>query len=198
MMLPSLVPMLILYRNALLRLENVNLARLGWLTTLVGAGYFAVWTVIGMVIYPVGIALSTAEMECSSLSRAVPLGVGLLVLIVGALQLTSWKARRLVCCRTDDHPSDHPSLEPDRVYPVKASAAWRHGLHVGVRCAQCCFGLMLILIVMGVMDLRLMAIVTTGITAERLAPNGVQVARAIGWLAVAIGVVLIARPIGVS
>src|SRR6185369_7255672 len=45
MMLPSLVPMLWRYREAVGRTGE---ARLGRLTVLAGAGYFSVWTVFGM------------------------------------------------------------------------------------------------------------------------------------------------------
>jgi len=45
MMLPSLVPMLWRYRQAVGRTGET---RLGWLTALVGVGYFLVWTVFGM------------------------------------------------------------------------------------------------------------------------------------------------------
>src|SRR5205823_13781036 len=45
MMLPSLVPMLLRYRHAVGRTGDT---RLGWLTALVSAGYFFVWTVFGM------------------------------------------------------------------------------------------------------------------------------------------------------
>ena len=48
--------------------------------------------------------------------------------------------------------------------------------------AYCCAGLTVILLVIGVMDLRAMAVVTAAITAERLAPAGEQVARASGQL----------------
>src|SRR5256886_7838003 len=56
MMLPSLVPTLWRYRQA----------GLGQLTTLVGVGYFAVWTVFGMVAYLLGLALP----------RTAPIAVG--------------------------------------------------------------------------------------------------------------------------
>src|SRR4029079_12305008 len=54
MMLPSAVPMLWRYRQAVGRTGGV---RLGWLTALVGAGYFFVWTVVGMIAFPLGVAL---------------------------------------------------------------------------------------------------------------------------------------------
>ena len=74
-------------------------ARLGRLTALVGAGYFFVWTVVGMAAFPLGVALAALEMQQPALARAVPIAVGVVVLIAGALQLTAWKARQLACCR---------------------------------------------------------------------------------------------------
>ena len=52
---------------------------------------------------------------------------------------------------------------------------------------------MAILLVIGVMDLRVMAVVTAAITVERLAPSGERVARAIGVVVVAAGLFLIVR-----
>ena len=55
---------------------------------------------------------------------------------------------------------------------------------------------MAVLLVIGVMDLRAMAIVTAAITVERLAPTGDRVARAIGAVVVGAGLFLIARAAG--
>jgi predicted metal-binding membrane protein len=49
---------------------------------------------------------------------------------------------------------------------------------------------------LGVMDLRVMAVVTAAITAERLAPAGARVARAIGVVGIVAGTLLIARAVG--
>jgi predicted metal-binding membrane protein len=57
---------------------------------------------------------------------------------------------------------------------------------------------MAILLVMGVMDLGAMAVVAVAITAERLAPAGERVARAIGAVAVGAGLFLIARATGLG
>ena len=54
----------------------------------------------------------------------------------------------------------------------------------------------LILLVIGVMDLRSMAVVTAAITVERLAPAGERVARAIGVVVVGAGLFLIVRAAG--
>ena len=85
MMLPSLVPMLSRYRQAVGRTGE---ARLGWLTALVGVGYFFVWTAIGLAAFPLGVALATVEMQLPALARAVPIAVGGVVLIAGALQFS--------------------------------------------------------------------------------------------------------------
>jgi len=73
MMLPSLVPMLWHYRQAVGRTGET---RLGRLTALVGVGYFFVWTVVGMAAFPLGVALAAVEMQHQALARAVPSAVG--------------------------------------------------------------------------------------------------------------------------
>src|SRR5256884_4440527 len=151
MMLPSLVPMLRRYRQAVGRTGE---ARLGRLTALVGMGYFFVWTVFGMAAFPLSVALA----------RTVPIAVGVIVLIAGCLQLTAWKARHLAYCR--EAPGRGHKL------PADAGTAWRHGLRLGLHCSQCCAGLMAVLLVIGVMDPRAMAVVAAAITLHRLAPAG--------------------------
>jgi predicted metal-binding membrane protein len=58
----------------------------------VGVGYFFVWTAFGMAAFPLGVALAAVEMQLPALARAVPIAVGVVVLIAGALQFTAWKA----------------------------------------------------------------------------------------------------------
>jgi predicted metal-binding membrane protein len=187
MMLPSLVPMLRRYREAVGRTGET---RLGPLTALVGLGYFLVWTAFGVAAFPLGVALAAIEMQQPSLARAVPIAVGVVVLIAGVLQLTAWKARHLACCR--ESPGRGRSL------PADAGTAWRHGLRLGLHCTQCCAGPIAILLVIGVMDLRAMAVVAAAITVERLAPAGERVARGIGAAVVGAGLLLIARAAGLG
>jgi predicted metal-binding membrane protein len=187
MMLPSLVPMLWRYRQAVSRSGET---RLGRLTALVGVGYFFVWTALGMAAFPVGVALAAVEMRVPALARAVPIAIGVVVLLAGAMQFTAWKAHQLACCRAASGPRG--SL------PADAGTAWRHGLRLGLHCSYCCAGLTAVLLVVGVMDLRAMAVVTAAITAERLAPAGERVARAIGALVVGAGLFLTARTAGLG
>jgi predicted metal-binding membrane protein len=121
MMLPSLVSMLWRYRQAV---GSTGETHLGPLTALVGVGYFVVWTVFGMVAFPLGVALAAAEMQLPALSCAVPIAVGVVVVIAGALQFSAWKARHLACCR------EAPGR--GRTLPTDAGTAWRHGLRLGL------------------------------------------------------------------
>ena len=182
MMLPSLVPRLRRYRKAVGRTGET---RLGGLTTLVGAGYFFVWTVFGMAVFAVAAALALLEMRQPALARAVPVAAGAVVLIAGAIQFTAWKANRLACCReADGHGCAMP---PD------SRMAWRHGLRLALDCGYCCGHLTVVLLVIGVMDLGAMAAVTAAISAERLVPGGERVARAVGYVVLGEGLLLIAR-----
>ena len=185
MMLPSLVPTLWRYREAVAGSAETRLERL---TALVGLGYVCVWTLVGMVAIPLGFVLAEAEMQHPALSRAVPIAAGVIVMIAGSWQFTAWKAHHLACCRE--------SPERGRTLPADASTAWRHGMRLGLHCSCCSAGLTTILLVMGVMDLRVMAVVTTAMAAERLAPAGERVARAIGVLVVCAGALLLARAAG--
>jgi predicted metal-binding membrane protein len=57
---------------------------------------------------------------------------------------------------------------------------------------------MAILLVIGVMDLRAMAVVAAAVTVERLAPDGERVARVLGAVIVGRGLFLIARAAGLG
>lgn len=196
MMLPSLVPMLWRYRLAVAPgitqdisqdIAKTGEARLDRLTALVGVGY---WTVFGIVVFPLGVALAAVAMQWPALARAVPMAVGVVVLIAGAFQFSAWKAHHLACCR--EAPGG------GRTLPADADTAWRHGLRLGLHCGHCCANLTAILLVTGVMDLRAMAVVTAAITLERLAPAGERVARIIGTVIVGVGLFLIVRTGGLG
>jgi len=187
MMLLSLVPILWRYHQAVGRTGET---RLGRVTAVVGLGYFLVWTAIGMAVFPLGAALAVIEMRQRALALAVPIAASLVVLIAGAFQFSAWKAHHLVCCR--EVPGD------GRTPLANAGTAWRYGFRLGIHCSCCCAGLTAILLVIGVMDLRVMAVVAAAITSERLAPAGERVARAIGAVVVGAGLVLVVRATGLG
>lgn len=181
MMTPSLVPMLARFRRAA--------PAGGALTVLAGAGYFTVWTGLGVVAYAAALAWGAAEQRWAPLAREAPLAAGLVLLAAGGVQLTRWKARRLAWCRAP---------VPDRAPAPGGLGALAYGLEAGVSCTACCAGFMTVLLVAGVMDLRVMAVVAAGITIERLTPWPVVAARAAGLLILVAGAVVVARGLGLA
>jgi predicted metal-binding membrane protein len=178
MMLPSLVPMLRRYRQAIHGPDGV---RLGWLTALAAGGYFFVWAVLGVAVYPMGAALTAAVIGSPFLERAVPLAAGVVVVFAAALQFGQWKARHLVCYRAGCW---QPRLS-DGV------SAWRYGLRLGWHCSHCCGSLMAIVLATGIMDLRAMSLATAAITAERLLPRSEYIVRIVGGVTLVLGLYLI-------
>jgi len=138
----------------------------------------------------VGAALATIEMQYASIARAVPIGMGVVVLVGGFVQFTEWKAKYLACCREGP--------DKDRALRADAGTAWRHGVRLGLLCGRSCANLMAILVVVGLMDVGAMAAVTAAISAERLAPSGARVAPAIGIVGVSVGIQFIARAAGLG
>ena len=186
MMLPSLTPMLWRYRQAIGEIDD---ARRDRLTALVGVGYFAVWTLLGSVIFPLGVLLAALAMHFPALASKVPVAAGAVITIAGVMQFTSWKMRYLNCCRR--------SLEQGYTLRPDSSTAWRHGLRLGLRCCYCCASQTAILLVLGVMNVGAMVVMAAAISAERLAPTGERIARATGAVAIGAGVFMMMRSLGI-
>jgi predicted metal-binding membrane protein len=180
MMLPSLVPMLLHYRQAV---DIRGAGRRNRLTALVGVAYFSVWAMLGVLAFPFGTAMAAVAMKLPLVSRAVPAATGLVVLIAGALQFTAWKARHLACCRSWSANG--------RIVSAGAGTAWRYGLRLGLHCCYCCAGLTMTLLVVGVMDLRAMTVVAAAISLERLTPAAARVAHALGAVLMSAGACMI-------
>ena len=67
------------------------------------------------------------------------------------------------------------------------------GLHHGAFCVGCCWALMGLLFVAGVMNLLWVAALTVFVVIEKLAPRGDIVGRITGGVLVAVGVVLLVQ-----
>jgi predicted metal-binding membrane protein len=171
MMLPSLAPSLVRIRRA----SGASAAML------LAFGYFAAWTAFGGVAYALGLLAAAGAMASAGVSRVVPLATATVVAVGGALQFTPWKTRQLTHCR------DGRLCDP--AAPRSAAAGFRLGTH----CTRCCSGLMAVLLVIGVMDPAPMIAVTAAITAERLLPRPLLVARAVGAALIGASLLLAVR-----
>jgi len=182
MMLPSLVPTLCQYRRSVRGSKGIH--RYG-LTALVGVGYFVIWALVGAAVYATGAGVTAVEKHWGVLEKGLPVAAGVVLLVAGAVQFTAWKARQLELCRESSACGCLPE--------TTVLGAWRYGLRLGVRCCLCCGSLMLALLAIGMMDLVAVAGVTLVISAERLAPVPLRVARVAGVAIAVVGVLTITR-----
>jgi predicted metal-binding membrane protein len=186
MMLPVLVPML--WRDREANPEGLAIYS-AVLSILAGAGYFLIWLLTGIAIFPLGAGLAAIAMWVPALARALPAAAGAIVVLASLLQFTQWKAQRLACWRETQWCA--------RRQPENALAALFYGIRLALRCGSCCGNWMAVLLVAGVMDLRVMAVVTAAIAAERIAPHcdrhHARIARVIGMAGVAAGVLMLVR-----
>lgn len=170
MMLPSVAPTL---RHHYLHLRAKGSPRPWQQTSLFAVGYASVWSAIGLMLF----AIDTVR------PPVTPLALGTALLSAGALQVSRWKARQLLRCRPTCATTAHST----------ARMAWRNGCRLGVACSLSCAAPMVVLVVAGLMDTRVMLLITTVITAERLAPAGGHIARLSGTVALIAGLSMVTR-----
>jgi predicted metal-binding membrane protein len=182
MMLPSLVPMLSRYHRSVPIVVGIH--RHG-LTALVCVGYFVIWTALGWAAHAASVGIMAVEMRWGRVAQWLPVGAGVMLLLAGSVQFTSWKARQLALWREGSGCGCPPA--------PTALGAWRHGLRLGVRCSLCCGSVMLALLAIGMMDPVAMAAATLAIAAERLAPAPLRVERVTGAAILVVGVLTIAQ-----
>ncbi|CAB3798855.1 hypothetical protein LMG28688_04834 [Paraburkholderia caffeinitolerans] len=185
MMLPVLVPMVLREREMW---RDSSSLQSGLLTIWIVAGYFMFWMLAGFAVFPLGSALAAIAIRVPTLAHAAPASAGALVVLASLLQFTSWKAQRLACCRAMRRCASHAPRTPN-----SARMALHRGLRLGLQCGLCCGNWMAVLLVVGVMDPRAMAVITAVIAVERIAPCHVRVARIIGLAGFMAGVATMAH-----
>jgi predicted metal-binding membrane protein len=177
MMLPSSWSMLELYQKVAV---SSGVRRPGLATVMVGVGYFAVWGAFGAVVFGAGFGAGAASMKSSTFSHAMPLLAGVGLIFAGAYQLSPWKQACLTHCRS-------PLMFLGHVFRPGLSGAVRVGAAHGLYCAGCCWALMLMQTILGVMSLTVMVLVAAVIGAEKLWTRGPLLARVVGAASIAAG-----------
>ncbi|HKY20443.1 MAG TPA: DUF2182 domain-containing protein [Vicinamibacterales bacterium] len=185
MMLPSVMPAVLLHRRLIVsRIERGDTAAGSHLLLL--AGYFAVWALFGLIVYAIGMSISVAAMRHERVSLFVPIATGATLIVAGLYQLTPWKRLCLRHCRS---PLDFFARHQIRT----AGDSWRFGLHHGLYCAACCWGLMAIQLSLGIMSVSLMVLVAVVIFLEKQWRHGEAFATVAGVAAIAGGILLVLR-----
>lgn len=182
MMLPSVMPVVLLHRRVMEGRSQQAGKRIAPELLLL-SGYFGVWLAFGAVAYAAGTALSDSAMQSQAVSRMIPGATAFALILAGWYQVTSWKRLCLSHCRSPIGVLAH--------HPLRTVAdSLRVGIHHGAYCAACCWGLMLIQLVLGVMSLPLMAAVALVILLEKTWRRGESLAVAVGISAMTAGVLL--------
>ncbi|MGA9721821.1 MAG: DUF2182 domain-containing protein [Candidatus Binatus sp.] len=175
MMLPTAAPTIIRLAS---RAEGVSSA------TYFIAGYLVVWIGFSAAATIAQWAFDSAHLLSDSMTIRSEATAGLLVIAVGLYQLSRLKRTCLRrCCSSNILLANDQTQRP--------SAATRAGLTYGISCLGCCWALMCLLFVVGVMNIFWIAAITICVLAEKTLPRGLLVARVtavglIGWGSVAL------------
>jgi predicted metal-binding membrane protein len=178
MMFPSVAPVAILWTRAIYRKETggVRARRISEFV----AGYLVAWSAFGLVAFAALVA--TGRLAERTPDAARWLGVGIFAL-AGTYQLTPLKNVCLRHCRS-------PIAQLLHYGNVKGPARdLRVGLFHGLYCVGCCWGLMVVLIALGAMNVAAMAALAAVIALEKLWRRGPGLARVAGLALIALSVV---------
>lgn len=169
MMFPSVAPVAILWSRSI-RGRSQGLTRTWRLVTFV-TGYLAAWTGYGLLAFAA--LLGTQRLVDASPQGAKWLGVGIFA-VAGLYQLTPLKDACLRHCRS-------PVMALLHYANFKGSGRdFRVGVHHGLYCVGCCWGLMLVLVAVGVMNAAAMASLAVVIFLEKLWKRGELLTRIVG------------------
>jgi predicted metal-binding membrane protein len=137
------------------------------------SGYLGVWLAFGVAATAGQWGLDRLSLLSASMSSNNAVFGGAVIVAVGLYQLTPLKARCLKWCR------DPARLLAGHWHPG-ARGAVRMGAELGVYCLGCCWVLMALLFVGGVMNLIWVAAIAAFILLEKIAPMAEKWGRVIG------------------
>ncbi len=163
MMVPSAAPMVLTFATVNRRRAERGAPYVP--TGMFLAGYLVVWTVFSLLATLAEWRLHAAALLNPMTQTVAPrLAAGLLV-ATGIFQLTPAKNACLIRCRS---PLDFLTTE----WREGWGGAFRMGLKHGAFCVGCCWILMGLLFVAGIMNLLWVAVIAAFVLAEKLLPRG--------------------------
>jgi len=184
MMLPSAAPAIVLY-GAMVRKHAERGSTLPATWTF-AAGYLLVWTGFSVAAAALQAALEAAALMTPAMTVASAELGALALVAAGVYQVTPLKQACLHKCR---HPLEFFMTR----WRAGSAGALRMGLEHGAYCLGCCWALMLLLFVAGVMNLAWVALIAAFIFAEKLLPAGRLTSYAASALLVGYGIFALAR-----
>jgi predicted metal-binding membrane protein len=177
MMVPSAAPLILLFARADRQKTMTGTAASA---AMLIAGYLIVWTGFSVLATLATWGLLSAALLSPMLVSTSSILGGALLVAAGVFQLTSLKNACLTRCRS----------------PMSfLMAEWRNGqwgafvmgLKHGAYCVGCCWMLMALLFVAGVMNLLWVAAIAAFVLIEKVAPKGELIGRAAGVVLIMVG-----------
>ena len=183
MMLPTAVPMTLVYAAVARKAarERQPVAP----TFVFIAGYLTVWGLFSVAATIAQKNLEQSALLSPTMESASPVLGSSLLIAAGTYELTPYKRACLAHCRAPAHfISQH--------WRSGFSGAFRLGVALGAYCVGCCWILMGLLFVGGVMNLLWIAVIAAFILLEKTVPFGHAGGRLVGAAMVLAGLVSLA------
>lgn len=184
MMLPSAAPTLLLYAGVVRKSEDVEHTSVR--VHAFAGGYLIVWTAFSLLATVLQRLLARLLLLSPMMETQNRVFSGALVIVAGLYQFTPFKRACLSYCRS-------PAELIVRFWRPGTPGAFRMGVASGLYCLGCCWALMLLLFVGGVMNLWCIAAITVFVLLEKIAPLGAQGGHLSGALLVALGIWALVR-----
>lgn len=186
MMTPAVTPTILLYARVgrMAAVQQKPFASAGWFA----GGYLVAWAGFSLMATAAQVGLRDAMLLTAMLKSASDPVSGVMLVAAGLNQWSPWKNACLEHCRA-------PLLFIQRHggFRPQAGASVLLGFQHGLYCIGCCWALMLLLFVGGVMNIAWIAGLAALVLAEKLWSRGQLLSRAVGAAAVALGLFLIVR-----
>ena len=183
MMLPSTYPILLLHRTV-----SHNRSAGGFGSTFAFAlSYFLTWAAAGVLFFYAYVWIGRLRASVPQADALVLRSAGLALVASGWYQFSPSK---LVCLRHCQNPLQFVMQH----WKDGRIGAARMGVVHGLYCFGCCWGLMTILFVMGVMHLGWMAAIGAIILLEKILPRRQWITKGVGAVFIALGGVVLMRP----
>ena len=178
MMVPSASPMVMAYA----RIASARGARPAVRVWTFVAGYIAVWTLFSVVATALQIALQERSLVSNALNTTPLIGAMILV-VAGIYQLTPLKEACLGRCQS-------PIGFLMTHWRDGANGAFRMGLQHGAFCVGCCWMLMALLFVVGVMNLAWVAAISAFVLLEKSTRWGNAIAKVSGVALIVVAIAI--------
>jgi predicted metal-binding membrane protein len=178
MMLPSAAPTILFY-GAIVRkhAERGTVYPAVWVFV---SGYLLLWTGFSLAAVLLQVALEHAGLLTSTMASASNVLNGALLVAAGVYQLTPLKDLCLNKCR-------NPVQFFMTHWRRGKAGALRMGIAQGAYCLGCCWMLMLLLFVVGIMNLAWVALIAAFVFVEKLLPGGRLTSRLAGVALIVVG-----------